>query len=85
MKTGFSYELRIGGEHVASFRDFGDANRAAFDDLPGFDPFESALFIGDILTTVRRAGRILAAYHLGRGRLARPVDALIGTRAGVAP
>ena len=85
MLSPFRYELRICDEHIASFRDFGSANHAAFDDLPGFRAFESALFIGDLLATVRHAGRIVAAYHLSRGRLARPVDALVGTLAGVAP
>jgi len=80
-----AYHVLMDGLHVMSFAHFGDANRAAFDDLPGFHAFEpngwQKGFVNRSLrtTVVNREGRIVACYDLARGRLARPVDAVIGS------
>lgn len=69
------YHLLVNGEHCISCQHFGDANRAAFDDLPGFQPLES----GEpraVTTVVGSDGRTLASYELLPGRLARPLDVL---------
>lgn len=72
------YHLLRDGEHVASFAHFGDANRAAFDDLPGFEPFEApskkSFDFGFVETSVVCTGLCLARYELNRGRLAVCLD-----------
>lgn len=70
----YHYEVLVDGVASASFRTFGDANHAAFDDLPWWNP------LGDkarVVTVVRTSeGRQLAAYMISAGRRAYPLDVL---------
>lgn len=77
------YSLHIDGLAIASFRTFGEANHAAFDDFPGFNWQDAAARSFDSLGRFARYcaesevwcdGQRLARYLLTQGRLARPLD-----------
>jgi hypothetical protein len=73
-----NYHLFADGTHVASFAWFGCANRAAFDDLPGFrarGPLPLSFPRDETVTEVVNAEGLLVAAYLGRpARLAQPLD-----------
>jgi len=67
------YSLHIDGTPIASFRTFGEANHAAFDDFVGFD-WRDAATRYCATSEVWCEGQLLARYLLRQGRLALPLD-----------
>jgi hypothetical protein len=84
----YRYSLHVDGVPVASFRTFGEANHAAFDDYVGFDWKDAARRSFDPLGRFERycavtevfsaTGQRLAAYQLQQGKLARYLDCELG-------